>query len=505
MILRQFLPVITVLTAISFTPVSVALYARTTSGITTGESEAVMGFEEKVGTVGEESFRFRLLAPPEANPTKSYHLVVFLHGAGERGTDNRAQLTHFGDRMATEAYRERYPSYVLAVQCARDHKWVEVPWGEIESTPFNEEPAIHMRRATAAIQQTVKSEPIDRERIYLTGLSMGGYGTFDLATRHADWFAGALAVCGGGDTASAHRMIDLPLSVWHGDADRAVPVERSRRMISALQALGDSPDYRELPGIGHGSWNQAYGEDGALDWLFAQRRPPGFERTPGLNLLKRGHARFAEGETIVFFGDSITQAGVGPKGYVTLIEQAIAGRPEGSNGASIVGAGISGHKVPDLEARFDRDVAAKGPTIVVIYIGINDVWHGAMFGEDRGTPIDEFDAGLRRLVAKIQALGALPILATPSVIGESYAGDNELDAKLDTFSDVTRGIAKELGLPLCDLRKAFQDHLAIFNRENVDKGVLTSDTVHLSEAGNRLVADAVARVLYEVRRDDRDR
>lgn len=490
-------------------PVAIALFAATlintqvTATTARQDNDATMGFVEKTASHDGQTFSFRLLAPPTPDPAESYPLVVFLHGAGERGRDNRDHLAHFGDRMASESYRERFPSYVLAVQCEKKHKWVEVPWGEIESTPFSEVPALHMSRVIAAIKQTVQDEPIDRSRIYLTGLSMGGYGTFDLATRHADWFASAVAVCGGGDTASAHRMLGLPLSIWHGDADRAVPVERSRKIVAALTALGDEPQYHELVGVGHDSWNQAYGEGGALDWLFAQRRPPGCERTPGLSLLERGHVRFQEGETIVFFGDSITEAGVGEHGYVTLVEEAIAARPDGTPGARVVGAGISGHKVPDLEARFDRDVAAKKPTIVFIYIGINDVWHGAMFGEERGTKIEDFDAGLRRLAAKIEALGAVAILATPSVIGEKYAGENDLDAQLDAFSEVTRGIAEDLGLPLCDLRRAFQDHLAIFNSEDVDHGVLTTDTVHLSLDGNRLVADAVARALYEARRVDR--
>jgi lysophospholipase L1-like esterase len=196
-----------------------------------------------------------------------------------------------------------------------------------------------------------------------------------------------------------------------------------------------------------------------------------------------------QGERIVFLGDSITQGGVSPKGYVTVIKNTLAEKHP-DLGIEIIGAGISGNKVPNLQARVDKDVVAKKPTIVVIYIGINDVWHGEK-DPARGTTPDKFATGLEEVIGKCTAAGARVVLCTPTVIGEKNDGSNGLDAKLDEYADISRATAKKLNLQLCDLRKAFVDHLKANNPENKEKGILTTDRVHLNEAGNRLVAETI--------------
>ena len=196
-----------------------------------------------------------------------------------------------------------------------------------------------------------------------------------------------------------------------------------------------------------------------------------------------------KGERIVFFGDSITQGGVGPKGYVTVIKNTLAEKHK-DLGIEVIGAGISGNKVPNLQSRLEKDVLAKKPTLVVIYIGINDVWHGET-DPAKGTTTEKFEAGLTEIVGKIKAAGARVVLCTPSVIGEKKAGANKLDAKLDEYSDITRKVAKATGSDLCDLRKAFQDHLAKSNPDDKEKGILTGDRVHLNDAGNKFVAEAI--------------
>ena len=207
------------------------------------------------------------------------------------------------------------------------------------------------------------------------------------------------------------------------------------------------------------------------------------------------HASAAEplkkGDRIVFLGDSITQAGAAPGGYVTLVKEALAKRKP-DLGVEVIGAGISGHKVPDLEKRLQKDVLDKQPTVVVIYIGINDVWHSI---NNRGTPKDEYAAGLRRLVGKIQAAGARVILCTPSVIGEKTDGSNPLDKMLDEYCQLSREAAKETKSQLVDLHEAFADYLKQHNGENAEKGVLTSDGVHLNPAGNRFVAEQMLAAL----------
>jgi isoamyl acetate esterase len=163
-------------------------------------------------------------------------------------------------------------------------------------------------------------------------------------------------------------------------------------------------------------------------------------------------------------------------------------------GIEIVGAGISGNKVPDLQKRLGKDVLAKKPTIVVIYIGINDVWHGEN-DPARGTSKENFEAGLKEIIGKIQAAGARVVLCTPTVIGEKKPGTNKLDARLDDYSNVSRKVAKETKSPFCDLRKAFQEYETKHNAEDKDQGILTTDRVHLNDAGNKLVADTMLAVL----------
>jgi lysophospholipase L1-like esterase len=196
---------------------------------------------------------------------------------------------------------------------------------------------------------------------------------------------------------------------------------------------------------------------------------------------------------IVFFGDSITEAGVAPGGYVTLIRDSLQRR--GST-AEVIGAGVSGNKVEQLQARIDRDVVAKKPTIVVVYIGINDVWHWTIgIPGAKGSTKEEFESGLRHIIARIQAVGSRVVLCTPSVIGEKQAGANHEDQMLEEYSALSRRVANETGSVLCDLRKGFVEYIAKNNPDNLEKGILTTDRVHLNPAGNRFVAEEILRVL----------
>ncbi len=200
-----------------------------------------------------------------------------------------------------------------------------------------------------------------------------------------------------------------------------------------------------------------------------------------------------KGDRIVFLGDSITEGGVGPKGYVTLVKNALAEKRK-SLGVAVIGAGVSGNKVADLQNRLERDVLKKSPTLVFIYIGINDVWHGEN-NPKNGTSKEAFEAGLMDIVGKTKAAGAKVVLCTPSVIGEKTDGGNSLDAKLDEYSDITRKVAKATKSTLCDLRREFLDHLKKNNADNKESGVLTGDRVHLNDAGNRFVADTMLKTL----------
>jgi lysophospholipase L1-like esterase len=196
-------------------------------------------------------------------------------------------------------------------------------------------------------------------------------------------------------------------------------------------------------------------------------------------------------DVIVFLGDSITAQGVQPDGYVTLVSNRIA-QTYPDLAIKVIGAGIGGHKVPDCQARLDRDVLQKNPTLVVIYIGINDVWH---WNRDNGTPIDQFETGLRDMIAKINSAGARVILCTPTVIGEKTDGTNEYDKMLDEYSGISRKVTAETGSQMLDLREAFLSYLKEHNTDNVEEGILTTDTVHLNKNGNSVLAGLMLEAL----------
>ncbi len=227
--------------------------------------------EAKTFTQGKASLSYRLLRPATIDKEKTYPLVIFLHGAGERGKDNKAQLKHGVGDFASEERRKKSPCFLIAPQCPTNRKWVEVDW----SAPSHDTPAEASEPGKLLldlIERTCQELPIDRKRIYLTGLSMGGYGTWDLMARKPGLFAAGIPVCGGGDEKKADKLVKIPIWVFHGDKDGAVKVERSRNMVAALEKAGGKPDYTEYPGVGHDSWSRTYSDAKVLDWLFAQKK-----------------------------------------------------------------------------------------------------------------------------------------------------------------------------------------------------------------------------------------
>lgn len=444
-------------------------------------------FQEGMVEIDGADYPYQLLVPAELVKGESYPLILFLHGAGERGNDNKAQIRHFPERMKKLQAENGAPCFVLAPQCPKDVWWTGRR-ARGSSGVGVAQPIPSMRAAIASLSEVVREQPIDSNRIALTGLSMGGFGSWSMATRYPSWFSAVVPICGGGDDSRIARLAGLPIQVWHGDADTAVPTDQSRRLVKALNKLDIPVDYHELKGVGHNSWSKAYSDASCLDLLFNKQRDPLAMQKATATVLANA---IGENERIAFLGDSITQAGDRENGYVDLIRKGIAElRPE----AVVIPAGISGHKVPDLLKRYQKDVLDKKPTMVFIYIGINDVWHSQ---SGKGTPIEDFESGLRKLVQDFRAAGAVVVLATPSVIGEKPQGENSLDKMLDEYAAVSRIVAAQEGAVLCDLRQAFLDQLLIFNPEDKPKGILTGDGVHLNAEGNLFVASESARALFE--------
>ena len=190
---------------------------------------------------------------------------------------------------------------------------------------------------------------------------------------------------------------------------------------------------------------------------------------------------------VVFLGDSITEEGRTLElGFINLLEESLD-----SEKFNLIGKGISGDKVSDLLVRYENDVLAQNPDIVFIYIGINDVWHSYDVG--KGSDIDFYEKGLRKIITDIKKRGAKIILCTPTVIGERVTFEDELEVKrdqeLDAFSGVVRNLASEFNTELLDLRTIFKDYIAENNKNNEYQDFLTDDGVHLNDAGNKLLSE----------------
>lgn len=195
---------------------------------------------------------------------------------------------------------------------------------------------------------------------------------------------------------------------------------------------------------------------------------------------------------IIFFGDSITQAGVQPGGYITRIDSmSKIGSSSGQH--EFIGAGIGGNKVYDLYLRMEEDVLAKNPDMVVIYVGVNDVWHKTSSGT--GTDADKFEKFYLAVINKLRARNIKIIVCTPAAIGEKTDFSNQQDGDLNNYSNIIRRIAARNNLALVDLRKSFLDYNLKNNKDNKESGILTTDRVHLNAAGNQLVADEMWKVI----------
>jgi len=227
--------------------------------------------KKEVFDSGSSKLPYRFMVPEKIEKDNQYPLVIFLHGAGERGTDNDIQLVHGVKDFAKPQSRKSYPCFLIAPQCPLDKKWVDVDWSATShQTPIK--PSEPMEALIKLIDSLCSGQPIDKRRIYVTGLSMGGYGAWDLISRKPDIFAAAVPVCGGGDEKEAKKISGIPIWVFHGAKDTVVKPARSGNMVDALKKAGGSPKYTLYPEVGHNSWVNAYSDAEMLKWLFTQKK-----------------------------------------------------------------------------------------------------------------------------------------------------------------------------------------------------------------------------------------
>lgn len=231
-------------------------------------------FERMVFTAEDGTeLNYRLLRPAETAKAKKFPLIIFLHGLGERGTDNDRQLTWGGNMFLNPVNMEKYPAYVLFPQCPETAFWAYKDIPASYDALYAEEQMPAPFKAVKEMIDTYLTYPdIDRSRVYIMGLSMGGMATYDMVSRFPEIFAAAIPICGAVEPSRLTGIEGVSFRIFHGDADPDVPVRCSREAYKALKEAGVKVEYIEFPGCTHGSWNPAFCRDDFMEWLFKQKK-----------------------------------------------------------------------------------------------------------------------------------------------------------------------------------------------------------------------------------------
>ncbi|MFC3197264.1 prolyl oligopeptidase family serine peptidase [Parapedobacter deserti] len=226
-----------------------------------------------------DTLPYRILYPEGYDPQESYPVLFFLHGAGERGNDNARQLVHGARLFLADSIRQAFPAIVIFPQCPADSYWSNVDIqsnAELGKREFyfrtGGKPSKGMALFLRLVKQVLKDEPVDKQRIYIGGLSMGGMGTYEALRRKPKLFAAAFAICGGDHTANVRKYAHVPLWIFHGEQDDVVPATHSHAIVSELRRLGASPKATFYPTANHNSWDPAFAEADLLPWLFSHSK-----------------------------------------------------------------------------------------------------------------------------------------------------------------------------------------------------------------------------------------
>jgi predicted peptidase len=237
-------------------------------------------YEKKLYISGTDTLRYRILYPENYSQKKRYPVIVVLHGSGERGRDNAIQLVHGAKLFVADSNRTKYPAIVIFPQCPSDSGWARTVSRTDSVTkirtftfPSNTVATTPMRLVKEMLDQLQKEKHADPKRMYVGGLSMGGFGTFDMLARYPGYFVASFPICGGGDTTNAAKITGkTSLWVFHGGADPVVNPQNSRDYVAALKEHGADVQYTEYPGVGHNSWDNAFAEPQLLPWLFSHKK-----------------------------------------------------------------------------------------------------------------------------------------------------------------------------------------------------------------------------------------
>ena len=241
---------------------TVVLVGCDTPGMTAagmpGRNTASTGFINKTIRIDSRDRAYCVYVPREYRQDKAWPMIVALHGSGERGENGLLQ-TDVGIGHAIRCHADRFPCLVLMPQCAVKTAW-RTAWDKSKD------------ELSAEIAQTLKEFRVDSDRVYLTGLSMGGVGTWNYGAEHADEFAALMPICGGGDPNDAHKLSHIPIWAFHGADDTSVSPQESRQMVEAVKAAGGEAKYTEYEKVNHNCWDRAYGDANIIQWLLNQKR-----------------------------------------------------------------------------------------------------------------------------------------------------------------------------------------------------------------------------------------
>ena len=230
---------------------------------------------EFVSQKSGEKILYRYLAPENPQQGKKYPLVIFLHGSGERGNDNQAQLFHGSGQFLNPVNREKYPAYVLFPQCPEGVPGAYMPRLETlvpKDMPLDPPQAPIVTLLLELIDSYIARPDVDPRRVYIMGISMGGIATFDIVARYPQKFAAAIPICGSVNPQRLTGTKGVAWRIFHGDSDPSVTVEGSREAYKALRKAGLDVEYIEFAGCTHNSWNPAFNYPDFMKWLFKQKK-----------------------------------------------------------------------------------------------------------------------------------------------------------------------------------------------------------------------------------------
>ena len=244
------------------------------------QSQDIDKYAKKEFIKGTDTLRYRILYPQKYKPNKKYAVITVLHGSGERGNNNTAQLKHGGKLFAADSNRKKIKAIVIFPQCPQGQSWRKMViskdsgsfTGRKFDMTFNASPTTPSLLVKLLLDSLQTKKQANPKKMYVGGLSMGGFGTFDMLERYPDYFAAAFPICGGGDVEMAKNYAQkVNLWIFHGDQDRAVDVKYSREIYEKLKGLNAKVKYTEYKGVGHDSWNNAFSEKELLDWILFKK------------------------------------------------------------------------------------------------------------------------------------------------------------------------------------------------------------------------------------------